>query len=225
MDVSDRYKSIADLPQVIPLFPLNGALLLPRGQLPLNIFEPRYLDMVEDAMAGHRIIGMVQLDDPDADAVHEQDPALAAVGCCGRITSYAEAPDDRLLITLTGICRFQISQEQAFPVAYRCAQVNYAPFAGDLVPGAGQDDVDRAGLLQTFKAFLDANSMDADWNEISAASNETLVNALSMLSPYPPREKQALLEAFDLKSRADVLVALTEMNLARQSDDDTPVLQ
>ncbi len=222
MDVTERYRRTTDLPPRIAVFPLNGALLLPRGHLPLNIFEPRYLEMVEDAMSGSRVIGMVQIAKTGAPV---DSPELQAIGCCGRITSYAEVPDDRLMITLTGICRFHIVDEIEVTTPYRQVAVSFDDFAGDLIPGSGQDEVDRGVLLKTFKAYLDANSMDADWNEISSASNETLVNALSMLSPYPPQEKQALLEARDLKARAEVLVALTEMNLARQSADDEHVIQ
>jgi Lon protease-like protein len=223
MNTTERYKKPADLPAQIPIFPLDGALLLPRAQLPLNIFEPRYLDMVEDTMSGDRVIGMVQTSADEAEP--PTGPALCRVGCCGRITSYAEVPDNRLQIVLTGVCRFRIVTELPVRTAYRQVKADYRDFTDDLVPGTGEDAVDRAGLLQTFKAYLDANSMDANWDEVSAASNETLVNALSMLSPYPPEEKQALLEADDLKSRAEVLVALTEMVLARQSGSDTSHLQ
>ncbi len=223
MSTTGRYKKSADLPAQIPVFPLDGALLLPRAQLPLNIFEPRYLDMIEDAMSGNRVIGMVQTNAGESEL--PAGPALCRIGCCGRITSYAEVPDDRLQIVLTGVCRFRIVKELTAITAYRQVEADYHDFADDLIPGTGEDAVDRARLLQIFKAYLDANSMDANWDEVSAASNETLVNALSMLSPYPPEEKQALLEADDLKSRAEVLVALTEMVLARQSGSDTSHLQ
>ena len=223
MTTIGRYSNIADLPTAIPVFPLDGALLLPRSQLPLNIFEPRYLQMVEDAMSGDRLIGMIQTDTRGEDG--HAGPALRDIGCCGRITSYAEVPDNRLQIVLTGVCRFHTAQELSTTTPYRQVNADYQHFSSDLVAGIGENAVDRTGLLQIFKAYLDANSMDANWDEVSAASNETLVNALAMLSPYPPEDKQALLEADDLKTRAEMLVALTEIELARQSGSDTSRLQ
>lgn len=225
METTERYRKPADLPAAIPVFPLDGALLLPRAQMPLNIFEPRYLDMVEDAMSADRVIGMVQLDEANASSNDAAPPSLQKIGCCGRITSYAEVPDNRLHIVLTGLCRFRIVAELHVATAYRQVTASYDEFAADLVPGHGEEAVDRSGLLEVFKAYLDAHSMDANWDEVSAASNETLVNALSMLSPYPAHEKQALLEAADLKQRADVLVALTEVTLVRKAGSDQSVMQ
>ena len=225
MDIHERYKTVSDLPDVIPVFPLEGALLLPRGQMPLNIFEPRYLDMIEDAMSGSRVIGMVQPNDAPAASRSDDRPVLHQIGCSGRITSYAEAPDNRLTIILTGICRFEIGAELPAATTYRQVNAVYDDFASDLIPGSGEEAVDRKSVLDAFKAYLSAHSMEADWQEVSTASNETLVNALSMLSPYPPEEKQALLEAADLKARADVLVALTEISLARKSGSDQQILQ
>ena len=215
MGFFDRYQTPADLPQRIPVFPLSGALLLPRADLPLNIFEPRYLEMVSDALAGSRLIGMIQPEEDKADIMGR--PPLCRIGCAGRITSYMETPDSRLLVTLTGICRFAVSTELVTVTAYRQVQPDYAPFEEDLTRDFGQEAVDRETLLATFKNYLEANGLKADWEQVAEASNETLVNTLSLIAPYPPRDKQALLEAQDLKSRADVLVALTEMSLARQS--------
>ena len=214
MSFSDRYKIAADLPGRLPVFPLPGALLLPRSQLPLNIFEPRYLQMVSDAMSGSRLIGMIQPEDEKSDLLGR--PGLCKVGCAGRITSFAETPDSRILVQLTGIARFRVVSELVTVTPYRQVEVDFEPYAEDLAMDRGQDDVDRDGLLKTFRDYLDANNLKADWEQVRSASNETLVNTLSLLAPYSARDKQALLEAQDLKTRADVLVALTEMALARQ---------
>jgi Lon protease-like protein len=206
------YNKPADLPQKLPVFPLPGALLLPRADLPLNIFEPRYLEMVSDALSGERIIGIIQ---PRDDSDTAERPDLMKVGCAGRITSYAETPDGRMLVTLTGVSRFSIKSELSVDTAYRQVVANFKPFAIDLVMDLGAADVNRPALLTAFKDYLTANNMSADWSEINAASTEVLVNTLSLLAPYPASEKQALLEAPDLKTRADVLVALTEMALSK----------
>jgi hypothetical protein len=214
MGFTDRYKTIADLPDRIAVFPLPGALLLPRSQLPLNIFEPRYLQMVSDAMSGSRLIGMIQPEDEKSDLLGR--PGLYKVGCAGRITSYAETPDSRILIQLTGIARFRIVSELVTVTPYRQVEADFEPYTDDLEQDRGQAAVDRDGLLKAFRDYLDANNLKADWDQVRQASNETLVNTLSLLAPYSSRDKQALLEAHDLKTRADVLVALTEMALARQ---------
>lgn len=208
----DSYKSPADLPQRIAVFPLAGALLLPRAELPLNIFEPRYLEMVNDAMSGARLIGMIQ---PTTDGDKDGRPALMNVGCAGRITAYAETGDNRMLITLTGISRFSIAEELDVDTPYRQIVANFHPFAVDLVQDLGAGEVNRPALLKAFRDYLNANNMNADWDQVDAASTEVLVNTLSLLAPYPSKEKQALLEAPDLKTRADVLVALTERALAK----------
>lgn len=206
------YNKPADLPQKLPVFPLPGALLLPRADLPLNIFEPRYLEMISDALSGERMIGIIQ---PRDDSDTAERPDLMKVGCAGRITSYAETPDGRMLVTLTGVSRFSIKSELSVDTAYRQVVANFKPFAIDLVMDLGAADVNRPALLTAFKDYLTANNMSADWSEINAASTEVLVNTLSLLAPYPASEKQALLEAPDLKTRADVLVALTEMALSK----------
>jgi uncharacterized protein len=222
MGFLDRYRTPADLPQRLPVFPLSGALLLPRAELPLNIFEPRYLEMVTDALGGDRMIGMIQ---PQSESASEEYPQLMPVGCAGRITAYAEAPDNRMLITLTGVSRFTISQELDVDTAYRQVVADFHSYAVDLVSGVGASEVNRPALLKAFRDYLSANDMNADWNQVDAASTEVLVNTLSLLAPYAPTEKQALLEAPDLKTRADVLVALTEMALAKTSRGRTTRLQ
>ena len=208
-----RYRTPHDLPSHLPVFPLAEALLLPRTRLPLTIFEPRYLAMVDDAMAGTRIIGMIQPVAADSDGAAL--PAIQAVGCAGRITSYSETDDGRILIVLTGIARFKVVAENPAIAPYREVEADFTPFAGDLTAGLGEAEVDRRVLLDTLRSYLEARRLVADWDEVEAASTEALVNALSALSPYPPDDKQALLEAADLKSRAEMLIALTEMAMAR----------
>ncbi len=219
MSLNRPYTSIDDLPPAVPVFPLSGALLLPRGQMPLNIFEPRYMAMIDAAIGSHRLIGMVQ-PEPDGNEAALR-PALAPVGCLGRITSFQESGDGRYIITLTGVARFRISDELTVMTPYRQCRVNYAEFADDLVPRKGEDAVDRASLLDAFRRYLDANGMDADWKSVNAAPNEALVNALSMMAPYGPKEKQALLEAPTLKDRGDILIAVTEIALS-DADPATP---
>ncbi|MBD8892065.1 LON peptidase substrate-binding domain-containing protein [Roseibium litorale] len=208
------YETIADLPPVLPVFPLTGALLLPRTQLPLNIFEPRYIAMFDAALAGNRLIGMIQPELSGNDTQSEGG-ALARVGCVGRITSFQETGDGRYLVTLQGVARFAVVREIEAVTSYRQVECDFAPFAADLSSGEGEEDVDRAALLDTLRAYLDANDLEADWKSVSEAETEILVNALCMMCPYGAQEKQALLEAPDLKTRADTLIAITEIDLAR----------
>lgn len=218
MTLTDRYRRPADLPPRIPVFPLRGAILLPRATLPLNIFEPRYLAMIDDAMSSARVIGILQplgnSDDDDQESPPGKDPGLRRVGCAGRITSYQELDDGRLVITLTGIMRFECVDEAESGTPYRIMSVTYDRFAKDLTEGLGEEFVDRQNLLRVLKSYLEANRLKTDWNAIQRASNEFLINALSVMSPYGPEEKQALLEAADLKMRAEVLIALAEIELA-----------
>ncbi len=224
MPMNAHYRGPIDLPEVIPVFPLPGALLLPRGQMPLNIFEPRYLAMIDDSLRdGHRLIGMIQ-----PDAVHAGTtavPPLFKVGCVGRITQLAESGDGRYLLELTGVARFRVEQELPVKTAYRQCRVTYAPFVDDFTARKGENDVDREALLTALRAFMKANDLKADWEGIDQAPNEALVNALSMMSPYGPAEKQALLEAPDLKTRAELLVAITEIELAKKNTEGEPQLQ
>ncbi len=215
MSMNHSYRAPDELPASFPIFPLSKALLLPRGQLPLNVFEPRYLAMVDDAIKGQRIIGMIQ-PDPEAAA-----PGLFPVGCAGRITQLAETGDGRYLLTLTGIARFKIVKEIAALTPYRQCCADFSPFLIDFSPRAGEDLVDRDGVLRTLRDFAETNDLQLDWDSINEAPNEALVNSLSMMSPFGAREKQALLEAQDLKGRADVLVAITEVELARGKNTPT----
>ena len=224
MPINAEYRGPADLPEIIPVFPLPGALLLPRGQMPLNIFEPRYLAMVDDAFRdGHRLIGMIQ---PDvAHSRDESNPKLFQVGCVGRITQLAESGDGRYILELTGITRFKVVEEQTALTAYRQCKVDYFPYVDDFTARKGEDAVDRDALLRALTEFLDANNLKVDWEGIENAPNEALVNALAMMSPYGPPEKQAMLEAPDLKTRAEILIAVTEMDLAKKRTSNDTGLQ
>ena len=216
MPMNVIYRGSADLPEIVPVFPLPGALLLPRGQMPLNIFEPRYLAMVDDSLRdGHRLIGMIQPDPAHPGPADK--PTLYRVGCVGRITQLAESGDGRYLMQLTGVARFRVEEELKVATAYRQCRVSYVPFADDFIARKGEDEVDRKAVLEALQAFLKANNLKTDWQGVENAPNEALVNALAMMSPYGAAEKQALLEAPDLKSRAEILVAVTEMELAKRT--------
>ena len=224
MPINAAYRGPGDLPDVIPIFPLPGALLLPRGQMPLNIFEPRYLAMVDDALrSGHRLIGMIQ---PDITHTERRDrPTLFRVGCVGRITQLAESGDGRYLLELTGVSRFKVIEELSVTTPYRQCRVDYATFIDDFTARKGEEDVDRRSLIAVLADFLKANNLRADWEGIDKAPNEALVNALAMMSPYGAPEKQALLEAPDLKTRAEILVAVTQIELAKKRTSGEPPLQ
>jgi len=224
MPMNAVFQSAGDLADVIPVFPLPGALLLPRGQMPLNIFEPRYLAMIDDALrSAHRLIGMIQPD--DAHPGPENKPNLYKVGCVGRITQFAETGDGRYLLQLTGVVRFRIEAELEVVTPYRQCRVIYTPFTDDFIARKGEDEVDRKSLLHALSEFLEANNLKADWEGIENAPNEALVNALAMMSPYGTAEKQALLEAPDLKTRAEILVAATEIELAKKTTGGETPLQ
>jgi uncharacterized protein len=225
MPMNAIYKGPEALPEVIAVFPLPGALLLPRGQMPLNIFEPRYLAMTEDALRSpHRIIGMIQ-PDPAHPGVDQNKPNLFRIGCVGRMTQFAESGDGRYLIQLTGISRFRIEGELPVSTPYRQCRVSYQPFIDDFVARKGEERVDRKAVLRALTEFLKANNLKADWEGIENAPNEALVNALAMMSPYDVAEKQAMLEAPDLKTRAEILVAVTEIELAKSKTPGETSLQ
>ena len=219
--MAQGYVKAADLPQVIPVFPLPGAILLPRGQLPLNIFEPRYLNMIDDAMAGDRIIGMIQ---PQGGP--QRLPGLSPIGCAGRITSFAETSDGRYLITLTGCARFRLASELPAQTPYRQIRADFAPFENDLTtPPVDDIGLDRDGLLDALRAYLETRGLDIDWDTAETAPPEALINSLSMALPFEPPEKQALLEAPGLIDRSAVLTALLTIDAASDGEGDTPQMQ
>jgi uncharacterized protein len=225
--VTDRYRKPDDLPSLIPVFPLQGCILLPRSSLPLNIFEPRYLQMVNDALTRDRVIGIVQ---PGGQVDEGESPegkscTLRQTGGVGRITAFNETDDGRILITLTGIARFDITREESSALPYRTCHVSYEAYRRDFIRGHGQESVDWERLLRILRTYLDARKLSADWASIERSPAELLVNTLSMISPYGPEEKQALLEAPDLRQRAEVLMTLAQMELARPEDGSGSSLQ
>jgi Lon protease-like protein len=194
------------LPPVLPIFPLTGVLLLPRGLLPLNIFEPRYLAMTRDAMTGERLIGMVQPADADA----PEPPPVFSTGCAGKITSFTETPDHRFLITLTGVIRFAIRDELPLLRGYRRVVPDWAPFRDDLDP-PNENVLDRPRLEGALRLYFRQHGLDADWEAVRQTPDDRLVTSLAMICPFAPSEKQALLEARTLADRAAALLALIEI--------------
>lgn len=200
------------LPPTIPLFPLPGALLLPGGQLPLNIFEPRYLRMIDEALGGARLIGMIQ---PRNGAV-EGAPTLYAVGCAGRIIQFAETDDGRYLVTLAGRRRFRVEEELAVATPYRQARVEWKSFDRDDRDDPSGAMVDRERLTEAMHVYLDTEGLKTDWEAVSAAPIDALIASLAMGCPFAPNEKQALLEAENTQARAECLIALMEMSSASE---------
>jgi hypothetical protein len=212
---------LENLPRILPIFPLSGVLLLPQGKLPLTIFEPRYLALVEDALAWGRLFGMIQ---PSALSSGPQEPPVFETGCAGRISAFAETDDGRLLITLTGVCRFRIAEEVEAPRGYRRVSANWAPYAADLDENP-EIIVNRGRLLTVLKPYLKLHNMDLNWKALEAASDLALTVSLAMACPFEPREKQALLESADPTERAETLIALMEMAVADGSDGKGHVRQ
>lgn len=213
------YRTLAELPQLIPVFPLDGALLLPGGELPLQIFEPRYLNMVDDAMAGDRVIGMIQ-----TRGGSRARPILSPVGCLGRITSYAETSDGRYLITLTGLCRFEAGEELDLRLPYRQVRAKYERFGDDLDDEeAVVTEPARARFATALKRYLNRRELDIDWETANEAPLEALVTSLCMGLPFEPAEKQAFLEAPDLAGRFEVLTTLLEIDSSDPDDESHPL--
>ena len=215
------YRSVSNLPRAIPIFPLPGALLLPRGSLPLNIFEPRYVSMIEDALKSDRVIGMIQ---PDEEAEDVGSAHCFEIGCAGRIIQFTETDDGRYLITLIGLARYRMIRELPNSDAgYRLIETDYSAFAEDLKSSGGSGVIERATLITNLKQFFRKKQIDADWEAIEKANDETLVTALAMVCPFQPLEKQALLEARDFLDRARTLATL--LQIGSREDDDIPVRQ
>lgn len=211
--------SLADLPLRVRLFPLTGAILLPRAVMPLNIFEPRYLEMVRDAMASDQMIALVQPRNADGD--EGEPPALYDIGAVGRITQYSETGDGRFLIALTGMARFRLVQELPATTSYRQAEVDYTPYAADWGPADPLAATARADLESTLKTYLEAQGLSADWDAVKSADDESLVNTLSVVCPFTSAERQALLQANSLPDRASTLATL--MAFAQGSPTDRTV--
>jgi Lon protease-like protein len=219
MNEADDSVRLDELPQVLPVFPLPGALLLPRGKLPLNIFEPRYLAMIRDAMASSQMIGMIQprgIAEEDGHPIPD-DASLYDTGCVGRITSFEESADGRYTITLTGLCRFDVTQEIEGREGYRRVMASYAPYEGDLLP-ADDRVPGRDRLLGALRTYFEREGVAADWTAVTSSGDEPLVTALSMICPFGPEEKQALLEAPTIGRRTELLAALIEMASLAKND-------
>jgi Lon protease-like protein len=212
--------SFASLPEVVPIFPLAGVLLLPRGKLPLNIFEPRYLAMTRDALAApDRLIGMIQ---PTEQETTEADntPPVYPVGCVGRITAFEETDDGRYLISLRGLCRFRIVSEVEGRGGYRRVEADYSPYAADFAEPR-EPIPDRGRLLAMLRAYFTQHSIKGDWDAINKTEDDRLVTLLAMLCPFAPQEKQALLEAPDLGARSRLMTALFELAVMNKGDETT----
>jgi Lon protease-like protein len=215
--VATLYTSVEDLPRIIPVFPLPGVLLLPRGRLPLNIFEKRYLAMFDDALAGDRMVGMIQPTDP---AMPEPSPQLFGVGCAGRITSFNETGDGRYLVALDGVARFRTVEELPLHRGYRRVVANWAPFDADLEER--EFTLDRKRLTELLQAYFRQQGLSANWDAVGQTPDERLMTSLAMICPFEPSEKQALLEASCLSERARLMMALLEFAVAGRGDGDSP---
>lgn len=201
------YRKISDLPRTIPVFPLAGALLLPQDTLPLNIFEPRYLNMIDDALAGERVIGMIQPAHPDPAR-----PPLSEVGTLGKITSFAETEDGRYLITLSGVCRFRVAAELEAGTPYRQINASYDDYADDMRPKSGPWSIDKQRLTAALERYGRHHGFAVDWAVVDKAAPEALVNAVATLCPFDIAAKQHLLEAHTIEDRAAALIALLEID-------------
>jgi len=208
---------LTDLPDTIAVFPLPGALLLPRARLPLHIFEPRYLQMLDDALkTKHRLIGMIQPREVPGAA----EKRLHAIGCAGRLTGFSETEDGRYMVTLSGISRFRVLQEVQGFTPYRRCQVDWAPFARDLGGAESDSGFKRAEFMAGLKRYFEAMELSTDWGSLKGADEELLINSLSMLCPFSPEDKQALLEAPSLTTRRETLVTLIEFALRGGNGDE-----
>ncbi len=216
MDWPPFFPTYGAMPSTLPVFPLSGVLLLPRGQLPLNIFEPRYIAMIDDALAHERMIGMVQPSGPG------NPPKVYPHGCAGRITSFDETDDGRYLITLTGLCRFRIDQELATVRGYRRVVADWSGFRDDMEGRVETPCLDRARLKSVLMAYFRRQGITANWEAVDNAPDDRLVVSLAMICPFDPKEKQALLEAPDPAARADLLLSLIEMAALANQTPDVP---
>ena len=209
--------SFDDLPASLPVFPLTGVLLLPRGRLPLNIFEPRYISMISDAMGDGRIIGMLQPTNPSS---QDMNPSVYKTGCAGRIVKFEETDDGRILITLLGLNRFKVRDELPLKHGYRSVITDWMPYRHDLNQ-LKHDEIDRVRLMAGLQGYFKLHGIRVDWENVEEADDERLVNMVAMVCPFEPPEKQALLEDKDLNARAKTLIALVEMAVFSTVGDDS----
>lgn len=215
MAMLKRPQSIGDLPRTVPLFPLSGALLLPYARRPLNVFEPRYLEMVDDALRGNRLIGLIQPEDTSIESPLGR-VALQRVGCLGRLVHFEESGDARYFIILEGVCRFEVTGELEVMTPYRQGALDAARFVLDFEHGHGEGEVDRQRFLKMMRDYAEYGNFDLNWQEIEETGTADLVNFCCMVSPYGAAEKQLLLEAESIEQRAEALIAMAEYEMARE---------
>jgi uncharacterized protein len=211
-----RPQSIEDLPRAVPIFPLTGALLLPFSHRPLNIFEPRYLEMVDAALRGDRLIGLIQPEDTSEESPHGR-AGLQGIGCLGRITHFEESGDSRYFIILEGVTRFRLVSELTVMTPFRQGQISAEGFETDFKPAWGEDAVNRDRFVKLMRDYAEFANIELNWEEIERTGTADLVNFCCMVGPYGPAEKQQLLEALTLEQRAETLIAMTEYEMARGS--------
>lgn len=209
-----RPKSINDLPESVPLFPLSGALLLPGLQRPLQVFEKRYIRLVDHVLANDRLIGLIQPEDGSVESPEDREAPLRRIGALGYLSQFEELPDGRYIISLEGICRFVLTEELASDEEFRLGTLDAQPYAGDFEPATGENAVDRPRFMTMMRNYAEFAGLEFDWDEIEQTATADLVNMCSMLSPYGAAEKQMLLEAKSLKERAEALIALAELEMA-----------
>ncbi len=213
--------SFEQLPQTLPIFPLTGVLLLPRGELPLNIFEPRYLAMTDDALRAERLIGMVQPRHPGPD--RRAAPEVFEIGCAGKITAFQETDDGRYLLSLKGLARFRVVEEMPTVRGYRRVVADWGPFAGDLVAPRDElvnhdGDPVRSHFVDLLRDYLKMHSIRANWEAIESTPTEKLVSTIAMICPFEPNEKQAILEAGGLDERLKLMTTMLEMSVAGSAE-------
>ncbi len=219
MEISDD-TGFSDLARIIPVFPLSGVLMLPGGNLPLHMFEPRYREMVRDSIAMTRLIGMIQPRETDRESPIGE-PDLYNIGCVGKITSFRETDDGRYYLTLRGICRFDYVEEVPNDKLYRTALVSYAKFRADTQPVDDEKVLDRDSFLASLRSFFDRHSIDVEWETLAKVPDVPLVRSFAMTCPFEPSEKQAILEASSVAERARMVMSLIEMALAQPGDSRT----
>jgi len=217
-----RPQSAADLPRSVPIFPLTGALLLPFSHRPLNIFEPRYLELVDAALRGDRLIGLIQPEDTSEESPRGRSP-LQAVGCLGRLTHFEENSDGRYFVILEGVTRFRLVHELTVMTPYRQAVISAEDFASDFTRDHGEEGVDRDRFIKMMRDYAEFADIELNWEEIEQTGTADLVNFCCMVSPYGAAEKQQLLEAATLEQRAETLIALTEYEMARGGTGASPL--
>ena len=213
----------SDLPKSVPLFPLTGALLLPFSHRPLNVFEPRYIDMVDAALRGDRLIGLIQPEDTSEESPRGRDP-LQTIGCLGRITHFEESGEGRYFIILEGVTRFRLLHELTVMTPYRQGMVDGTDYATDFTRDFGEDAVDRERFVKLMRDYAEFANIELNWDEIERTGTAELVNFCCMVGPYGPADKQVLLEALTLEQRAETLIAMTEYEMARGTGGSAPPL-